>query len=414
MDMTTDARTIINESIRAVLPDKAVTKALAANPPPDATIVIAIGKAAWRMAKAARDTLGGDKISRGLVITKYNHSNGKIPGFEIIEAGHPIPDENSIRAAERALEMVRGLDVGSVLLLLSGGGSALFEKPLANITLSDVQRVTDALLRTGADIGEINTIRKRLSSVKGGRFALACAPARVRTIALSDVLTDAPDVIASGPAWADASTSEQARAIIRRAGIDIPHAVKDALSFETPKSLGNVTFEIIGSVGLLCDAAACSAARLGYAPMILTTRMNAEARESGSVLASIAREIRVSGHPIKPPCCVIMGGESIVNVRGSGKGGRNQELALSAARNISGLENVVVFSVGSDGTDGPTDAAGGIVDGGFAGRCLEAGLSISDSLDDNDAYTLLEKMGGLVVTGPTGTNVNDVAVAMLR
>lgn len=288
----------------------------------------------------------------------------------------------------------------------------MFELPLPGVTLEDVRDVTEALLTSGADIVEINAVRKHLSLVKGGRFAQRCAPAHVRAIVLSDVLGDALDSIASGPAHPDATTSEDAFAVLEKYNIEVNKAVRAALGVETPKRLENVRTEITGNVTQLCEAAMHTAQRLGYRPLLLTTTLDGEAREAGAMLAAIAREIRRSGMPLRPPCAVICGGETVVHVRGHGKGGRNQEVALAAARGIAGLMDVVVFSVGSDGTDGPTDAAGGLVDGALAGRCRLVGRSIDRALRDNDAYTLLKAMDGLVVTGPTGTNVNDLAVVL--
>ena len=412
--MLSDAQKIISDSIAAVLPDEAVRRALAGRFFPGRIVLVAIGKAAWRMASAACGVLGS-KISRGVVITKYNHSEGAIGNLEIIEAGHPVPDENGIRGAKRALEQVSGLTgEDTVLFLISGGGSALFELPIAGATLDDIAALTRQLLACGADITEINAIRKHLSSVKGGRFAAACAPAHILSVVLSDVLGDPVDAIASGPAVPDSSTCEDVRRIIEKYALSIPAHIRPLLEIETPKQLDRVETVITGNVTALCDAAARSAKALGYAPLVLTTTLSCEAREAGSMLASIAREIRRSGQPIKPPCAVIMGGETVVHLRGSGKGGRNQELALSAATGIAGLENVCIFSLGSDGTDGPTDAAGGIVTGSFCAACKEKEISIDAALANNDAYPLLKALNALLVTGPTGTNVNDVAVLLCR
>ena len=298
--------------------------------------------------------------------------------------------------------------------MISGGGSALFELPLDGASLDDIADLTRQLLACGADITEINTIRKHLSAVKGGRFGKACAPAGVLSVILSDVLGDPIDAIASGPASPDSSTCDDVRRIIAKYGLAVPTHIESLLAFETPKQLSGVETIITGNVSALCEAAARSVQALGYTPLILTTTMSCEAREAGSLLASIAHEIRRSGQPINPPCAIIVGGETVVHLRGSGKGGRNQELALSAASGIAGLENVCLFSLGSDGTDGPTDAAGGIVTGSFAAACREKGLSIDAALQNNDAYPLLKEMDALLMTGPTGTNVCDVAVLLCR
>jgi len=410
--MLQDARRMISDSIAAVLPDEAVRRALKGKIFERGVTLVAIGKAAWRMAAAARDVLG-DQVRQGIVITKYEHSEGPIENMEIVEAGHPVPDENGVKGAKRALELVSrltGEDV--VLFLVSGGGSALFELPLEGCTLDDIADLTRQMLACGAEIEEINVIRKHLSAVKGGRFAQACAPARVMSIVLSDVLGDPLDAIASGPAVPDSSTCEDAARIIAKYDMKIPQHIAPLLAIETPKVLGGVDTLITGNVTALCDAAAASARSLGYTPLILTTTLACEAREAGAILASIAREIRRSGRPIAAPCAVIMGGETVVHLRGKGKGGRNQELALAGAVGIEGLKDVCLFSLGSDGTDGPTDAAGGIVTGSFAAACRARGLSIDAALQNNDAYPLLGAMDALIMTGPTGTNVCDVAVLL--
>ena len=412
--MQSDAKQIIADSIAAVLPDAAVRRALKGRVFPHGAVLVAIGKAAWRMAHAACDVLDG-QVKKGVVITKYGHSEGPIDGLLIIEAGHPVPDKNSVLGAERALELVLGLtEEDTVVFLVSGGGSALFEKPLEGCSLDDLAGITGQLLACGAEITEINTIRKHLSAVKGGRFGQACAPARVLSVILSDVLGDPLDAIASGPAVPDRSSSADAAKIVAKYGLDMPPHILKLLEKETPKALKGVESVVTGNVNELCEAAARSAAALGYTPLLLTTTMNGEAREMGRMLASIAQEIRRSGRPAKPPCAVIAGGETIVHVRGKGKGGRNQELALAAAEGLDGLPHVCLFSLGSDGTDGPTDAAGGMVTGEFARACRAHGLSIHEALESNDAYPLLEQMDALIRTGPTGTNVNDVAVLLIK
>ena len=413
-----DAMKIVKQAINAVLPEAAVREALAREDfaalrkRGGRVVVAAIGKAAWRMARAAADSLGSSVT--GAVVTKYEHSMGDIPGLEIFEAGHPVPDENTIRGTEALLRHVRGLGPDdTVLFLVSGGESALFELPAEGVSLQDMADVTSQLLACGADIVEINTIRKHLSSVKGGRFAQLCAPARVFMVVLSDVLGDRLDSIASGPAWPDSSTSEEALAIVKKYGLSLPHPLLDILKRETPRELDNVTAVVTGSVTTLCAAASRAAEEMGYSPLLLTTTLSCEARDAGSFLASIAREITVSGRPARTPCAVIAGGETVVHLTGKGKGGRNQELALSAAEGIAGLKNVVIASVGSDGTDGPTDAAGGLVDGETKERLKGLNISIPEVLKDNDAYNALKAVDSLLMTGPTGTNVNDFALVLM-
>lgn len=401
------ANQIIKESLEAVMPDCAVEKALENfQGSGGRTILVAAGKAAWQMAAAAVRVLG--HVDDGIVITKYDHVKGEIPGVECREAGHPVPDENSFAATEKALEKVRNLEeTDTVIFLLSGGGSALFEKPL--ISGEELQDITKQLLSCGADIVEMNTIRKRLSGVKGGRFALACTPARVYAIVLSDILGDPLDMIASGPAYPDSSTCEQANSIVKKYHLNLSSQAQALMQEETPKNLTNVTTQITGSVRELCAASMKAALKLGYEPVLLTDELCCEAKEAGSMMASILRTHAKHGKSL----CFIAGGETVVHLTGRGKGGRNQELALSAAPGIAGLTNACVFSVGSDGTDGPTDAAGGYVDGETMERLREKGLDVFSVLRNNDAYTALEAAGGLIVTGPTGTNVNDVTVALL-
>lgn len=414
--MRSDAEKIIAEAIRACQPDEAVRKAIAGWEITfrGRVIVIAVGKAAWNMAKAAAENIG-HTIDRGIVLTKYGHSQGEIPGFEILEAGHPLPDENSIAGTKRVMEAVEGLTgEDTVFFLISGGGSALFEKPAGDLGLADFLDITRQLLGCGADIVEINTVRKHLSAVKGGRFAALCAPAKVYAIALSDILGDRADSIASGPACADESTCAEAWAVVEKYGLRLTDAMKVQLSVETPKTAENVRMQVTGSVTELCTRAADAAKALGYTPLILTNMLDCEAKEAGKFLAAAARTIQKDGLPLKPPCALICGGETIVRITGKGKGGRNQELALAAAEGIAGLENTVVAAAGSDGTDGPTDAAGGIVDGDTEKRLQKAGISIRDILQENDSNRALRTADALLITGPTGTNVNDLYFVLCR
>ncbi len=403
-----DAKQIIQQAISSVLPDEAVQRALRGKVFTGRTVLVAVGKAAWQMAKAAYDCVG-DQFDAGVIITKYNHVPAPITNFTCYEAGHPVPDENSFRATQAAIDIVSDLgEEDTVVLLLSGGGSALFEKPL--IPDEELQDVTNQLLANGANIVEMNTIRKRLSAVKGGRFAKLCGPARVFSVVLSDILGDPLDMIASGPAYPDQSTCSQALDIARRYGLQLSTQAWELLGKETPKELDNVETIITGSVRELCVAAADACWRLGYRPIILTDLLSCQAKEAGIFLSNIARSNANTGSSL----AFIAGGETVVQLTGKGKGGRNQELALSAAAGIAGLDNVVIFSVGSDGTDGPTDAAGGLVDGDTAMELEAQGIQIHQILQNNDAYHALQKVDGLLMTGPTGTNVNDVAVVLIQ
>ena len=399
---------IIAASINAVKPDGAVSRALSGQEFPGRVVLVAAGKAGWQMAKAAYDCMG-DRIDAGVVVTKYDHVMGPIGNFVCCEAGHPVPDENSFAGTQKALDLVADLKPeDTVLFRLSGGGSALFEKPLVPGPV--LQDITGQLLACGADIVEINTIRKRLSAVKGGRFAQACAPAHVFSIVLSDILGDPLDMIASGPAVPDTSTCAQAVAIAEKYNLKLTDEAKALLTQETPKELNNVTTQINGSVRELCVAASAVCRELGYEPITLTDQLVCQAKEAGSFLASVLKTHAGSGKKL----AFIAGGETVVHLTGHGLGGRNQELALAAAVGIDGIPGAAVFSVGSDGTDGPTNAAGGYVDYQTVSELKAHGLEVYNVLQDNDAYHALEKVGGLVITGPTGTNVNDVAVALLN
>ena len=401
-----DADQIISASLAAVRPDEAVRRALSSfRRPAGKTVLVAVGKAAWQMARAALDVLGA--VDGGIVITKYGHVGGPLPGLVCREAGHPIPDEAGFSATEEAVRLVESLGKDdAVLFLLSGGGSALFERPL--LPAGELQSVTSALLSCGADIREMNTIRKRLSGVKGGRFAALCAPAHVFQIVLSDIVGDPLDMIASGPACPDSTTCAQALAIAEKYGLSLGEEAAALLRAETPKILSNVETQITGSVRELCAAAARACRELGYEPVLLTDQLDCEAREAGRFLASVLRTHSGGGRRL----AFLAGGETVVHLTGKGLGGRNQELALAAAPGLTGLP-AALFSVGSDGTDGPTDAAGGYVDGVTLGERNLLGIDIHAVLRIYDAFHALQSCGGLLITGPTGTNVNDVAVGLV-
>jgi len=435
MKLRNDCDQIVRRAIAAVQPDAAVRRALEGNPFQGGRVVlVAVGKAAWSMARAGRDRVGGGggkkspqpahfaqawppaacdcvggRLDGGIVITKHGHAQGPIGSLLIREAGHPVPDQDTFSATEEALALTDGLTAeDTVLFLLSGGGSALFEAPL--VPQEELQSITQSLLASGADIVEMNTIRKRLSAVKGGRFAQHCAPAKVFSIVLSDIIGDPLDMIASGPAYPDSSTCADARRIAEQYGLRLSPEASQCLERETPKVLDNVETLITGSVRELCAAASAACRELGYEPVLLTDSLDCEAREAGAFLAAVARAHQDTERSL----AFLAGGETVVHLTGSGLGGRNQELALSAAAGIAGLEDTAVFSLGSDGTDGPTDAAGGFVDGGTKERLARQGVRIFEVLKNNDAYHALAACGGLLHTGATGTNVNDVAVLLIR
>lgn len=406
--LRSDADKIIKRAIGAVMPEEAVVRALSKAALAGDIYIVAVGKAAYSMAKAASEHVS---YKKGIVITKYGHVKGELERIECFEAGHPVLDENSVKATEKVLELVAGLKAeDTVLFLLSGGGSALFEKPL--VDLSELQDITGQLLACGADINEINTIRKRLSGVKGGRFAEIAAPAKIYSIILSDIVGDPLDMIASGPTVPDSSTCEMAKEIVKKYGIKLSKEAEKLLEVETPKEISNAANVVIGSVKELCKAAGKCCEELGYRTVFLTDRATGEAREVGKILGQIACSHAFDGEKN----AYILGGETVVHLKGNGLGGRNQEIACGAAKALAGFDNVAVFSVGSDGTDGPTDAAGGYVDGDTMKSLSDAGISFArfnQILEDNNCYRILDACGGLIKTGPTGTNVNDFSVVLI-
>ena len=405
--LRTHAEQIARSAVNAVKPDAAVRNILLQSPPKGNVYLVAVGKAAWKMAETAVHYIP-QGIQGGIVVTKYAHAEHPLENITCYEAGHPVPDENSIRATQAVLDMTENLTAeDTVLFLLSGGGSALFEKPL--VSLEHIQEITGQLLACGADIVEINTIRKRLSAVKGGRFAQWCAPAKITAIVLSDILGDPLDMIASGPAAPDASTCEDALQIVKKYNLKLRDNTMALLQQETPKILDNVETHVIGSVRQLCKAAEAACVELGYTPVFLTDRMCCEAREAGSFLASVLRSHASLGKKL----AFLAGGETVVHLTGKGLGGRNQEIVLGAVEGIADVPNAALISIGSDGTDGPTDAAGGYVDTDTFHELLDRGILPAEVLVKNDAYHALKAVDCLIFTGPTGTNVNDITVALL-
>ncbi|HEY88142.1 MAG TPA: glycerate kinase [Thermoflexia bacterium] len=390
--------------------------------------LLSAGKAAAPMAAAAGELLE-PYLKAGLVVTKYAHATGAtLPArVQVIEAGHPVPDEAGHRGAAAMLELLaESASRDLVLVLLSGGGSALLPLPVPGVTLPELQATTELLLRSGATIAELNAVRKHLSRLKGGQLARAAAPAPLVALILSDVVGDPLDVIASGPTVPDPTTYADAWAVLGRYDLrsEVPATVSAHLRAglagerpETPKP-GAALFEqvynqLIGSNRQAALAAVETARRLGYPTLLLTTFMEGEAREVARVAAALAKGLRRHGDPLKPPACLVWGGETTVTVRGAGKGGRNQELALAAAQALAGWEEIAIMALATDGTDGPTDAAGAVIDGSTVRRARELGLKPQAALDQNDAYPLLAATGDLLRLGPTGTNVNDLLVILV-
>ena len=405
----THAQYIYENAIKDNLPDSAVKKAIETLPNYSGRLIlVSIGKAGYQMAKTASECLKS-RIDSGIVITKYGHRGDDLPNIEICEASHPVLDESTLIATKKALKLTENLSKDDlVLFLVSGGGSALFED--ISCPLSKMQSLTNDLLKCGASIEEINTVRKHISNVKGGKFAQHCAPATVYGVVLSDVIGNRLDMIASGPACSDLTTVKEATDILEKYGISVDSDVLDLIKRETPKNIENAIHVISGSVSELCLSAKKYAEALGYNAEILRDNEQGEAKALGVMLGSLAKEHQNTDIPL----AFIVGGETVVNVKGNGKGGRNQEIALSAAIEIKGVDNACVFSVGSDGTDGPTDAAGGFADGYTHELIAMKCVSPKAMLEDNNAYNTLMLANGLVMTGPTGTNVNDVAVVLIK
>lgn len=388
-------------------------------------LVVGAGKASPRMCQAVEEVLG-DRIAGGLIVTKTGHS---VPTrrVEVVEAGHPIPNEAGFDAAKRLVELVRDADAQTlVVVLISGGGSALLPYPAEGITLEEKQRLTDLLLAAGADIGEMNTLRKHISAVKGGRLAALAAPAPTVSLVLSDVVGDDLDAIASGPTVPDPTTYADAARVLEKYRLrdEVPSSVLERIERgvrgeidETPKErepfFDRGRRVLVGTNAAALRACCRAASSLGYKPLLLSSVIEGETREIARMHGAITREVRRSGAPIPAPACIVSGGETTVTIRGSGRGGRNQEFALAAALDIQGQEGVAILSAGTDGTDGPTDAAGAIAFGDTVERGLSYTRDARAHLENNDAYPFFEVLGDLIVTGPTNTNVMDVHLILV-
>jgi hydroxypyruvate reductase len=392
-------------------------------------LVVGAGKAGAPMARAVEDVLG-DRLSDGLVTVKRGHTE-PTRVVRLREAGHPIPDQDGVEGTRAIVELVESAGPEDlVLCLISGGGSALLQLPAedSGISLEDTQQLTESLLRAGATINELNTVRKHLSRVTGGQLARLAQPARVVALLLSDVVGNPLDVIASGPTVPDTSTFADARAVLERFELaaaagrtpsPLPGSILARLEAgqrgdvpETPKA-GDALFDsvhnvVVASNDLAAQAAVEEAERRGFTAMLLTTYVEGEAREVGKFVAALAREVAATGRPLPRPCCLVIGGETTVTVRGRGKGGRNQELALAAGLKLDGIADVLVVALATDGNDGPTDAAGAIADGTTVDRARALGLDPYAALAENDAYAFFERLGDLLLCGPTNTNVNDL------
>ena len=379
---------------------------------------VAVGKAAGPMARAAAELLG-EKVSGGIVVTKDDHEPGP-GGLRTNFASHPEPDGRGVEAAREVQGLAESLGEGDLLLaLVSGGASALLADPEPPIEIADLQELTGDLLKSGADIGEINTVRKHVSTLKGGGLVRLASPAPTVALLLSDVVGDEPSSIASGLTVPDPTTLDDAHSVLRRYGIEPPGSIAAHLR-EAGENPGPEDPVFENAVSVVCgggrqaaEAAVCEAKELGYAPLLLTTTLTGDALGAASMYAAIVREALASGNPAAPPCAVVSGGEATVVVRGHGTGGPNQEFCLALAVELDGVEGWAAFSADTDGNDGSTEAAGGVVDGTTAGKMREGGVDPAEALSGNDSYPALEAGGALLVTGPTGTNVNDLRVALI-
>jgi hydroxypyruvate reductase len=433
-----DASAIFFAGLRAAEPGDAVRrhialdgdKLIAGEKPYDLSTLqgiylVGMGKAAAAMAQPIQELMG-PRIRAGALTVKYGHSKPLLP-IRVTEAGHPVPDEAGVQGAREIISILNGTGADDlVICLVSGGGSALSPAPVEGLSLQDMQEVTRRLLECGASIHEINPIRKHLSRIKGGHLARLATPSALLALLLSDVIGDDLDIIASGPTAPDRSTYTDCLEILDRYGIRdaIPGAAlrillegHSGLLQETPKE-GDPVFRrtqnlVVGSNALAVQSARAKAEELGYHPLVLSTFVEGETREVARVHAAIAREILASGNPVPRPACVISGGETTVTLRGQGMGGRNQEFALASALAVDGLEGVVILSAGTDGTDGPTDAAGAVADGTTVARALDKGLEAQGYLRENDSYPFFDALGDLLRTGPTLTNVMDLRLVMV-
>jgi hydroxypyruvate reductase len=409
---------LYTSAVDAVTAEKCLPAYLPQPPERGRTLVIGAGKAAAAMAKVVEDHWPGEIA--GMVVTRYGHGKD-CSRIEVVEAAHPVPDEAGRRAAKRMMDMVHGLTEDDlVLCLISGGGSALLALPADGITLQQKQAINRALLKSGATISEINCVRKHLSAIKGGRLALACAPARVVTLLISDVPGDDPEIIASGPTLPDRSTCAEALAILRKYELDVPAEVKRHLESgvgETPKPADPLfarnTHRVIATAQHALEAAAAAASAAGITPYILSDGIEGESRDIGLMHAAIAKQIALRGQPFRKPCVLISGGETTVTVHGTGRGGRNAEFLLSLATALDGHPGIYAIACDTDGIDGSEDNAGALYHPHSMQRAAALGLKPRVLLENNDGYGFFNALGDLVVSGPTRTNVNDFRAVLI-
>jgi len=419
-DLCADGEAILKAAVAGVDPRECVARALAGRVRTGArdgnVWVVGFGKAAVAMASGARDALGNG-VAGGILVVPAGSEKSAPPGFEVFGAGHPVPDQGGVAGSRAIRALAReARDSDELIVLVSGGGSAMLTLPPDGVPLEAIQQVTVALLKAGATIGDLNCVRRHLDELKGGRLAALAHPAAVFGLVLSDVVGDPLDVVASGPVTPDSTRSPDAIAVLERYGLwdSAPAALREHLRRQvaSDRSFDHVRTVIVGNSLLAANAAVAEAKRLGYATELLTATLTGEAREAGIFLAESARALAARPDATRP-ACLVAAGETVVTVRGGGRGGRNQEVALGAIRPVAGVESVLIASLGTDGIDGPTDAAGAFVTGSTLARAEKAGLDLDLALATNDAYPFFEALGDLIVSGPTGTNVADVQIVLI-
>ncbi|MCF7792408.1 MAG: DUF4147 domain-containing protein [Candidatus Cloacimonetes bacterium] len=404
---------IAKESISELNAGKLLQKELANFQTDKKLLLISIGKAAWQMAETAIDLLG-NRIEQGFVITKYHHLKGEIKNCKIYEAGHPFPDKNSLKATDTILKEIENISEDyEILFLISGGGSSLFEKTISGISLAELIDLNQKLINSGATINEINTVRKHVSAVKGGRFAQLLSPRKIHSFILSDVIGDDISMIASGPVSADQSTSEQALELLAKYNIRVSENVRKAIQIETPKSITNAENKVIGNVELLCRKAAEISQGKGFEVKVGKTSFRENLEIVAEEIFNETKTAKIDSLEHSKPVILIFGGEPIIKISGNGKGGRNQHLALLMAKKIAGMKGVSFLSIASDGTDGPTDAAGGFVDENTFPKIKEMQIDFDKEIEACNSYFVLSKIDALKKTGPTGTNVNDLMLVLI-
>lgn len=403
----------VKELIKEISFEKVLKENLETLPDGD-YYLLGLGKASFQMGKIGKEVLK-EKLKSGLIITKYDHSEEEIKDVDIIESSHPIPDENSILAGKKAINFIKSIpEDGNLLFLLSGGGSSLMEYPMDKVTLEDIKKINKKLISSGGNIDEINTVRKHLSKVKGGRLSKYFQGKMIYSFIISDVLGDRVDSIASGPLTKDYSTSKEALDILEKYNIQVSDNIKRVINKETIKDIPNLNEKIIQNIDTLINSAIKILKNKGYNTYVISNSIKDEAKVFGEKLGKLGKSIIKDKNKFKTPTAFVSGGETVVKVKGNGKGGRNTELALSALIELKGEEKISVLSFASDGTDGPTDSAGGFINCESYKKARKLNINLERELENNNSYFVLEKIDSLIKTGPTGNNLNDLYILFIE